>query len=86
MKEKVISSINESTHFAIQLDETTDCSGDSQLMVYARYRGSDEIEEEMLFQQTADSDTVSIYQVFLVQLVTDTSGQLVDTVSLSAVC
>ncbi|XP_068243859.1 protein FAM200C-like [Palaemon carinicauda] len=37
-----------SKEFAIQLDETTDVSSNSQLMVYIRYRGSDEIEEEML--------------------------------------
>ncbi|XP_066952485.1 protein FAM200C-like [Macrobrachium rosenbergii] len=48
VREQVISSVKKSKEFAIQLDETTDVSSNSQLMVYIRYRGSDEIEEEML--------------------------------------
>ncbi|XP_076064977.1 protein FAM200C-like [Oratosquilla oratoria] len=48
MGEQVISSVKKSKEFAIQLDETTDVSSNSQLMVYIRYRGSDEFEEEML--------------------------------------
>ncbi|XP_068247918.1 protein FAM200C-like [Palaemon carinicauda] len=49
VREQVISSVKKkSKEFAIQLDETTDVSSNSQLMVYIRYRGSDEIEEEMM--------------------------------------
>ncbi|XP_068235516.1 protein FAM200C-like [Palaemon carinicauda] len=48
VREQVISSVKKSKEFAIQLDETTNVSSNSQLMVYIRYRGSDEIEEEML--------------------------------------
>ncbi|XP_042222527.1 zinc finger BED domain-containing protein 5-like [Homarus americanus] len=48
VREQVISSIKETKDFAIQLDETTDVSSNSQLMVYARHRGSDAIEKEML--------------------------------------
>ncbi|XP_068250780.1 protein FAM200C-like [Palaemon carinicauda] len=47
VREQMISSVKK-VEFAIQLDETTDVSSNSQLMVYIRYRGSDEIEEEML--------------------------------------
>jgi hypothetical protein len=49
VREQVISSMKESKHFAIQLDETIDVSSNSQLMVYIRYKGSDGIEEEILF-------------------------------------
>ncbi|PNF33685.1 hypothetical protein B7P43_G12052 [Cryptotermes secundus] len=49
VKEQVISSINESKCFAIQLDETTDVSSSSQLKVYVRYKGLHAIEEELLF-------------------------------------
>ena len=49
VREQMISSIKSSVHFASQLDEITDLSNDSQLMVYVRYRGMDRIEEEMLF-------------------------------------
>ena len=48
VREQVISSVKKSKEFAIQLDETTDVSSNSQLMVYVQYWGSDEIEEEML--------------------------------------
>lgn len=49
VREQVLSSINASKFFAIQLDETTDVSSNSQLMVYVRYKGLQTIEEEMLF-------------------------------------
>ena len=49
VREQVISSIKESKCFAIQLDETTDVSSNSQLMVYVRYKGLHAIEEELLF-------------------------------------
>ncbi|XP_068237237.1 protein FAM200C-like [Palaemon carinicauda] len=51
VREQVISSVKKkkkSKEFAIQLDETTDVSSNSQLMVYIRYGGSDEIEEMLL--------------------------------------
>jgi hypothetical protein len=49
VREQVISSIEESKHFAVQLDETTDVSSNSQLMMYEyiRNKDSDTIEEEM---------------------------------------
>jgi hypothetical protein len=49
VREQVISSVKESKRFALQLDETTDASSNSQLMVYIRYRGSDATEEEIFF-------------------------------------
>ncbi|XP_023720331.1 protein FAM200A-like [Cryptotermes secundus] len=47
VREQVISSIKESKCFAIQLDETTDVSSNSQLMVYVCYKGLHAIEEEI---------------------------------------
>ncbi|XP_023718367.1 SCAN domain-containing protein 3-like [Cryptotermes secundus] len=49
VREQVISATKESKCFAIQLDETTDVSSNSQLMVYVRYKGLNAIEEELLF-------------------------------------
>jgi hypothetical protein len=49
VREQVISSIKESECSAVQLDETTDVSSNSQLMVYVRYKGLSAIEEEFLF-------------------------------------
>ncbi|XP_023721204.1 protein ZBED8-like [Cryptotermes secundus] len=49
VREQVISSIKESKCFAIQLDETTDVSSNSKLMVYVCYKGLHAIEELLLF-------------------------------------
>jgi len=37
VKEQVIFTLKQAKYFAIQLDETTDFSSNSQLMVYIRY-------------------------------------------------
>lgn len=49
MKEQVIFALKQAKYFAIQLDETTDFSSNSQLMVYVRYKGADNFEEVLLF-------------------------------------
>ncbi|XP_035214636.1 protein ZBED8-like [Stegodyphus dumicola] len=49
VKEQVIFALKQAKYFAIQLDETTDFSSNSQLMVYVRYKGADNFEEELLF-------------------------------------
>lgn len=49
VKEQVIVALKQAKYFAIQLDETTDFSSNSQLMVYVRYKGADNFEEELLF-------------------------------------
>lgn len=49
VKEQIIFALKQAKYFAIQLDETTDCSSNSQLMVYVRYKGADNFEEELLF-------------------------------------
>ena len=49
IKTKVISKINSSPVFALQLDETTDVSNLSQLLVYIRYVANEKINEEFLF-------------------------------------
>ncbi|XP_068201742.1 SCAN domain-containing protein 3-like [Palaemon carinicauda] len=48
MRERVISSVEKNKKFAIQLDEITDASSNSQLMVYIQSRDSDEMEKEIL--------------------------------------
>ena len=51
IKSKVISKINSSPVFALQLDETTDVSNLSQLLVYIKYVADDRINEKFLFCQ-----------------------------------
>lgn len=46
---KVIFPLKQAKYFAIQLDETTDFSSNSQLMVHVCYKGVDNFEEELLF-------------------------------------
>ena len=55
IKSKVISKINSSPVFALQLDETTDVSNLSQLLVYIRYVASERINEEFLFCQPLET-------------------------------
>lgn len=49
VKKQVIFALKQAKYFAIQLDETTDFSNNSQLMVYVRYKGADNFEERLLF-------------------------------------
>lgn len=49
IKLQVVEKIRRSPFFAIQLDETTDVSQVSQLLVYARFVSETQMEEEFLF-------------------------------------
>ena len=55
IKSKVIWKINSSPVFALQLDETTDVSIFSQLLVYIRYVTDERINEEFLFCQPLET-------------------------------
>ena len=46
---QVIECIKQSGFFSLQLDESTDCSDAAQLLVYSRYQGNDDMQEEFLF-------------------------------------
>ncbi|XP_062565796.1 zinc finger BED domain-containing protein 5-like [Armigeres subalbatus] len=48
-EDQLVSRIQASTHFSLQLDESTDVEGLSQLIVFVRYFWNDNIHEEMLF-------------------------------------
>jgi zinc finger BED domain-containing protein 5/7/8/9 len=48
VKMQTLNCMKASTIFAIQLDETTDVSNSAQLMVYVRYIGESDIEEDFL--------------------------------------
>ena len=67
IKSKVISKINSSPVFALQLDETTDVSNFSQLLVYIRYVADERINEEFLFCQPleATSKAANVFQVLI---------------------
>ena len=67
IKSKVISKINSSPVFALQLDEITDVSNLSQLLVYIRYVADDRISEEFLFCQPLEiaSKAADVFQVLM---------------------
>ena len=60
IKQQLIARVHKSVNFAIQLDEKTDISSNAQLMVYVRYQGSQDIEEDILFCQSLDTTTKGI--------------------------
>ena len=60
IKQQLIARVHKSVNFAIQLDETTDISSNAQLMVYVRYQGSQDIEEDILFCQSLATTTKGI--------------------------
>lgn len=49
VKGQVVARMKESKKFSLQLDESTDVSKNAQLMVFSRYEGHEDIEEEFLF-------------------------------------
>ena len=50
--EQIVSQVNASRFYAIQLDESTDIAGLPQLSVFIRYIDNGEIVEELLFCKT----------------------------------
>ena len=67
IKSKVLSKIDSSPVFALQLDESTDISNLSQLLVYVRYVADERINEEFLFCQPLDttSKAVDVFQMLI---------------------
>ncbi|KAI6658232.1 Zinc finger protein [Oopsacas minuta] len=57
IKHQIITKIQASPMFAIQLDESTDVANLSQLMVFARYMNGPTIEEEFLFCKPLETTT-----------------------------
>ena len=55
IQSKVIAKTNSSTVFSLQLDESTDVSNLSQLLVYSRYIADGLIKEEFLFCQPLET-------------------------------
>ena len=64
---KVLSKIDSSPVFALQLDESTDISNLSQLLVYVRYVADERINEEFLFCQPLEttSKAVDVFQMLI---------------------
>ena len=67
IKGKVISKIDSSPVFALQLNETTVVSNLSKLLVYSRYVANDKINEEFLFCQPLQttSKAADVFQVLI---------------------
>ena len=67
IKSKVLSKIDSSPVFALQLDESTDISNLSQLLVYVRYVADERINEEFLFCQSLEttSKAVDVFQMLI---------------------
>ncbi|XP_076049324.1 SCAN domain-containing protein 3-like [Oratosquilla oratoria] len=57
IKEQVVAAIKESGKFSLQLDESTDVSDNAQLLVYVRYQGKSDIEEDFLFCKRMETTT-----------------------------
>ena len=69
IKSKVLSKIDSSPVFALQLDESTDISNLSLLLVYVRYRyvADERINEDFLFCQYLEttSKAVDVFQMLI---------------------
>ena len=67
IKSKVLSKIDSSPVFALQLDESTDISNLSQLLVYIRYVADERINEKFLFCQPLEttSKAVNVFQMLI---------------------
>ena len=67
IKSKVLSKIGFSPVFALQLDESTDISNLSLLLVYVRYVADERINEEFLFCQPLEttSKAVDVFQMLI---------------------
>ena len=67
IKSKGLSKINSSPVFALQLDESTDISNLSQLLVYVRYVADERINEKCLFYQLLEttSKAVDVFQMLI---------------------
>ena len=67
IKSKVLSKIDSSPVFALQLDKSTDISNLSQLLVYVRYVADKRINEEFLFCQPLEttSKAVDVFQMLI---------------------
>ena len=67
IKSKVLSKIDFSPVFALQLDESTAISNLSQLIVYVRYVADERINEEFLFCQPLEttSKAVDVFQMLI---------------------
>ncbi|XP_066978978.1 SCAN domain-containing protein 3-like [Macrobrachium rosenbergii] len=60
IKDQLISQVKNSGIFAIQVGETTDVASDAQLMVYIRYKGEKEIEEDLLMCSPLETTTKGV--------------------------
>ncbi|XP_042228049.1 zinc finger BED domain-containing protein 5-like [Homarus americanus] len=57
IKEQVVAAIKKRRKFSLQLDESTDVSDDAQLLVYARYQGTSDKEENFQFCKQLETTT-----------------------------
>ena len=67
IKSKLLWKIDSSSVFALQLDESTDISNLSQLLVYVRYVAHERISEKFLFYQPLEttSKAVDVFQMLI---------------------
>jgi len=53
----LISSIKQGGELSLQIDESTDVSDDAQLLVYVRYLGENNLQEEFIFCRALETTT-----------------------------
>ena len=63
---QVIKNIRKSSYFSLQLDESTDISHTSQLLVYVRYIRDRKVEKEFLFCKplTTTQNAIDVMNIF----------------------
>ncbi|XP_076059510.1 zinc finger BED domain-containing protein 5-like [Oratosquilla oratoria] len=57
IKEQAVAAIKENGKFSLQLGESTDISDNAQLLVYVRYQGKSDIEEDFMFCKRMETTT-----------------------------
>ena len=61
VKEQVLTEVKASPFLSFQLDESTDVSSCSQLLVFVRYNNSGDIKDEFLFCSSLKTTTKADY-------------------------
>uniref|UniRef100_A0A671KL09 HAT C-terminal dimerisation domain-containing protein n=1 Tax=Sinocyclocheilus anshuiensis TaxID=1608454 RepID=A0A671KL09_9TELE len=75
---QVVGNLKQTSSFALQLDESTDISGESQLVAFVRYKDTDDIREHILFCKPMLGKTTGedIFNVMCSHIYTDGAASM----------